>query len=476
MGRHHRRAFLALGLAGALLAGCSSSTSNNPDGGADTATLAVLHASPDAPAVDIYARGISTPLFANVSYGGSKAPLSVPAGTPVTIDVRPAGAAPTTTPVYTAGPLTFMAGQAYTAIAAGLLASTDPASSFRILPLEDGFTMPAAGKVRVRIVHAGADAPTVGLDVNNDGTIEVPSLARFADTGAAGVELPAATALQVGIVAGSPAAKVTAFTIPALPAGTEVYVVATGLLSKLPRESEGFALLAEGAGLIQQNPTLYALHAGADAPAVDVYAGSAKLTSLSFGQLSAPIQVPPSSTGYTLTFFPAGTSPTGTPAATATTPAVAAGQRYLAIATGLLSGAGSTAFQLQAVQEGFTIDATQANLRVIHSSPDAPEVDVGTVTSGTFTAIASLSGLSFPQSSPQAGQQVPAASLTVGVAAHGSPTPVAKFSVTTSNNERAFVVAAGLLNPTGTEKSFRLLAVDTSTNPSAWAAASVPPN
>ena len=39
------------------------------------------------------------------------------------------------------------------------------------------------GQTRVRIVNAGTDAPTVDVDLGNDGSVEVASLARFQDSG-----------------------------------------------------------------------------------------------------------------------------------------------------------------------------------------------------------------------------------------------------------------------------------------------------
>jgi hypothetical protein len=67
---------------------------------------------------------------------------------------------------------------------------------------------------------------------------------------------------------------------------------------------------------------------------------------------------------------------------------------------------------------------------------------------------------------------LPAKSCTLGVAAAGSKSAVASFDVTTAARERAFVVAAGVLEA-GRGPGFRLLAVDTTTTP--WSAAAVLP-
>ena len=57
--------------------------------------LRVIHASPDAPALDVYLAGQSTPVAQNLGYGQATARLTVPTGT-VRIELRPAGAATAT--------------------------------------------------------------------------------------------------------------------------------------------------------------------------------------------------------------------------------------------------------------------------------------------------------------------------------------------------------------------------------------------
>jgi hypothetical protein len=467
-------ATLALAVTVAFAAGCDdddNGTNPIPEG----AGIRVIHASPDAPAVDVYAAGSSTALFTNVAYGEVTSYKEVVADT-VKIELRPAGAAPSTPPVYTTGALAIAEDAKITAIAAGLIGSTDPDDSFRILPLVEGFADPGTS-ARVRIVHAGADAPAVALDVANDGTPEVTDFARFEETGPAGVELPAGTPIAIGVWAGAPLARVTAFTTPALPAGGELFVIATGLLSRLPRETAGFSLLAVGpsgaVGFIKQDPVLYALHASPDAPAVDIgLSGTSTnlVADLAFGELSAPVQVQPGT--YSLDFRPAGST---TVAATATTPALAAGERYLAVATGFLApDTGEEAFQLVPIADEFDLELVTPVLRVAHESPDAPAVDVGTVVGNVFTAIAPFSNLSFPGTSVATGTAVGAAALTLGIAPTGTTTPVATFNVTTASGMRAIALAAGALTPGVGDQTFRLLIVQTAAWP--WTVATVNPN
>lgn len=432
--------------------------------------LRVIHASPDAPAVDVYAEGVSSPLITGLAYGATSDYLDLDPGT-YNIQLRAAGADPASAPAFETGDVDLPEGARITALAAGLLTSMDSSDKFRVIPLVEDFTAPGAGNAAVRIVHAGSDAPAVALDVGNDGNPEVTNFARFDETGAAGVALPANTALQIAIWAGNPLQRVTVFTTPELPEGAELFVVATGLLGKLPRETDGFNLLAVAptgsVGFIKQNPVVFALHGSPDAPNVDIYAGNTILAgNLGFGELSGAIQVPPAS--YTLDFRAAGSSQT---AATVTTPTLAAGERYLAIASGFLSG--TPDFRLIPAGESFAAAGADARVRVIHASPDAPAVDVGTVSGGAVTPVGDFTNLAFEQGSPVAGTSLPVGNLPIGVAATGTTSPVAEFTVPTSAGLQAFAVAAGALDPLKGE-TFRLVVVVTNSFP--WSALEIQPN
>jgi len=233
------------------LAACGDDDSTDDGDTAGSAELRVVHASPGAPAVDIFPVGGDEALLTNLSYTETSDYLTLPAGT-YQVEVRVSG---TDTVVFTTGDLPLADGDRVTAIAAGVADAALPADQqFRVLPLFENFDAPAAGNAIVRIVHASADAPTVDLDVGDDGSAEVPGLARFADTGEAGVELPAGTQFQVGVLADG--ARVTAFTAE-LPDGAEVFLIATGLLAEPAAAEFGFGILAVGpagtVGLIRQN-------------------------------------------------------------------------------------------------------------------------------------------------------------------------------------------------------------------------------
>ena len=140
-------------LASVALAGCDDDEPNAP---AATAQLRVVHASPDAPNVDVLVDGAVA--LSNVPYKASSSYLAVPSGSR-NLRVRATG---TTTVVINANaPIT--AGEAYTVLATGSLAGIQP------LVLEDDLTLPAAGNIRLRLVHAAPAAGNVDIYVTAPG-------------------------------------------------------------------------------------------------------------------------------------------------------------------------------------------------------------------------------------------------------------------------------------------------------------------
>ncbi|MBX3192207.1 MAG: DUF4397 domain-containing protein [Labilithrix sp.] len=434
------------------------------------AIVRVIHGSPNAPSVDVYAKGSERPLVTGLMYGQTSAWLEIDPGA-YEVELRAAPSKPTDPIAYKTGVLNIAAGVKISAVAAGLLGSQDLDDAFRVVPVVESFGKAETGTARVRVLHAGSDAPSVDLDVGNDdpASPEVKGLARFADTGADGVGLPANTALAIGIAVGGQ--RVTAFTTPKLAEGADVIVIATGLLGKLPRMNDGFSLLAVGPsgslGFIKQDPVVYALHGSPNTPAVDAFVGNTEIVSnISFGQLSAPIQVQPGD--YTLDFYAASAGsarPAGSPAASAPTGNLAAGERYLAIATGFLHDLNaSQSFRLAGYREGFALDSGKPQLRAIHSSPDAPKVDIGLATGNKIDPVL-FSGLSFGEASTDEGLGAFAGNLLVGVTPAAQNTSiVARVTVPAQNSQRAFVIAAGALNP-ARGQAFRFFTVDTTPTP-----------
>ena len=138
------------------------------------AHVRVLHASPDAPAVDVYVN--DTRVLTNVPFKVISNYLPLPAGTHQ-VKVTPTGDAAT---AVIDAPVTVEVGKKYT------VAAINPVASIEPLVLTDNVTA-TSGTAKVRIVHLSPDAGNV--DVAPDGgDALIEDLAYKADTGY--VDLP----------------------------------------------------------------------------------------------------------------------------------------------------------------------------------------------------------------------------------------------------------------------------------------------
>ncbi|TQQ81329.1 DUF4397 domain-containing protein [Halonotius terrestris] len=129
----------------------------------ETAGLRVAHASPDAPAVDVYVDGAKA--VADLEFGSVTDYLEVPTGDRE-IAVNVAG---TETTVF--GPVTVtLAAEDYSAVALGEVTSDD--TTFTVSLLQDTNGANLDDEARIRAVHASPDAPAVDVTVN-DGALTV---------------------------------------------------------------------------------------------------------------------------------------------------------------------------------------------------------------------------------------------------------------------------------------------------------------
>jgi hypothetical protein len=116
----------------------------------------VVHASPDAPAVDVLVDG--TKVLENLPFREYSEYLALPAGSHE-IRVNVTG---TTTTVLQATP-DVAAGRDYTAVAIGFAGGKSPALD--LLLLADDNTLPANGNIKLRVVHGAPSAPAVDVYV-----------------------------------------------------------------------------------------------------------------------------------------------------------------------------------------------------------------------------------------------------------------------------------------------------------------------
>jgi hypothetical protein len=211
---------------GALIAFTAAALfSGSADAQTGNARVRVLHASPDAPAVDVYVDGAEA--VNNLAFPNITEYVSLPAGNHA-VKVFPASANGTGTPVIDVPALTLAAGKDYTVAAVNTLSAIEP------LVLEDNNAAPAAGKAHIRVVHASPDAPNVDIFAQGAGVV-VPNLpfkqasaylpldaasynleVRAAGSSSAVLSLPNTaleagkvyTAFAVGLAAGDPALSV----------------------------------------------------------------------------------------------------------------------------------------------------------------------------------------------------------------------------------------------------------------------------
>ena len=130
-----------------------------------TGRLRVVHASPDAPAVDVCADGAAA--FQGATFPGATNYATLPVGTSA-MRVAVAGSGCGSGGVISAD-LPLARGQDLTVVALNFLSQIEP------LVLVDDNTRPGSGTARVRVVHASPNAPTVDVTLA-DGTTLVNNL------------------------------------------------------------------------------------------------------------------------------------------------------------------------------------------------------------------------------------------------------------------------------------------------------------
>jgi hypothetical protein len=206
-----------------LIAACGGGDNNIEQ----TAQLRVLHASPDAPNVDVYID--SKQVLSNVPYPTVSSYLSLSPGTHQ-IKVNAAG---TTTTVINVSP-TLEVGGAYTAIAANFVANIEA------LLATDDTTAPPSGYVGLRVIHASPDAGPVDIIANGQLVLSNVPFGTISNY----LTVPAGTyAIQVN-VAGTTTTAIAANV--KLTGGTNYSVVAIGAIRTAATNPLALKLLTDG--------------------------------------------------------------------------------------------------------------------------------------------------------------------------------------------------------------------------------------
>lgn len=341
--------------------------------------LRVIHASPDAPAVNVNGNGLL--LATGLDYAQGTRLFDIPAGT-ATLRVDAQLPGNTTSTVIGPAALTLTANTDYTALAVGRTASIEP------LVISQPSTAVPTGQIRLRVVHAAPAAPSVDVYLTAPG-------ADLALSSPAGTLAFKQALGPVEVVAGSYQVRITAAgnrsavvfdsgTLP-LAAGSNLLVAA---LENTDTGTSPVKLLVHDgtSGSIVRNAgtpaALRVVHASPNAPAVDVVAnnnfGAPLVSNLAFPQATGFLNVPPAT--YNVKVTATGTT---TAVINADLPLQAA-VKYTVLAVNRLA----SIEPLIATDDARRI-ITASKVRIIHASPTAAAVDIYVTAPGA--SIASIS-------------------------------------------------------------------------------------
>jgi hypothetical protein len=240
--------------------------------GADTARVRLLHASPDAPAVDVTLASSGDAVFDGVSYSES-ATIEVPTGD-YTLEVR-SDTENNDGDVVAAYDLSLAGDTVYTAYAAGYLSPIDEASDtqFDLFVSNDsagGVVNPEPTPARVRVAHLSPNAPDVDVSVDGSTVLEGVSFGTVGNY----LEVPAGER-QVEITpADDPDTAVFSGSVSVI-AGADYTIAATGEVGDGADQAfEPLVLRDDNDQPADDTARIRLLHASPDAPAVDVTLGS----------------------------------------------------------------------------------------------------------------------------------------------------------------------------------------------------------
>jgi hypothetical protein len=250
---------------------------DNADPGGDTARVRVVHASPDAPAVDVTVAASGDALFDGVAFGESGY-AEVPAGD-YTLEIR-GDTESNDGDVVAAYDVSLAGGGVYTAFAAGYLSPDDDPgdAAFDLLLSEDvagsGSDTAGEGTGRVRIAHLSPNAPNVDVLLDGSAVLEDVAFGAVSDY----LEAPAGERSVEITAAGDPSASVFSGPVT-VEGGTDHTVAAVGEVGDMADQAfEPLVLEDDNAAVEDGMARLRVLHASPDAPAVDVTAASGEVT------------------------------------------------------------------------------------------------------------------------------------------------------------------------------------------------------
>ncbi|MGE0626070.1 MAG: DUF4397 domain-containing protein [Pseudomonadales bacterium] len=390
----------ALALA-ALLAGCDSDNDND-NGGIATApppprgTVEVIHASADAPAVNVLFDGVER--ISDLDYKAVDTLSLVTGDIAVRVNgILPDGSEVTVIPAAGTDPEITLAEDARVSVIA-----LDAVANIAPLVLTDDTPTVAADTVRLRVVHAAPEVPAAGntavevwltepgADLNNPPAGTINAVFSFGEVLAGGaIEVPEGDYRIRATLPGQP--NVVAFDsgTVTLAGGSNLVVLAvpnTNAASASPIS----LLAATGAAPLQiqdqsTQSNVRVVHASSDAPPVDVLVNGANSgITVAFASSAGPVPLDAGTTnlGIGVSPFLAG----DTPVFAADVDLIQGGAKTV-LAVGTVAADPANPIEPLVLDDETRSVATEARVRIVHASVVAQTVDIYVLPEGTLTAV-----------------------------------------------------------------------------------------
>ena len=256
----------------------------------DEVDIIAFHGSPDAPAVDVRARGVGT-LFPDLQFAEASGYASVPADRYI-LDISAAGTQPIVASFE--ADLSGIEGQSATVIASGYLGQDPGFGLFAVLADGTVIPLPAIQAARLQIIH-NSPSPTVDIWINDQLT-PITELAFRQATPY--IELPAGVVLNVGVApspSSSPGDIIATFPVE-LVNGETYIAMAYGVVGDMNTPFD--IAIYDQARESSDSPTdvdLLVFHGSPNAPTVDVTVGSSQVPvvdNLEYGTFDGYLTVP----------------------------------------------------------------------------------------------------------------------------------------------------------------------------------------
>lgn len=403
----------------------------------DNAMVRVFHASPDAPAVNLWVDG--SVAIENLDYAQSTGYLTVPEGEhEIAVEgIIPGGNAVVIGPAD----IDFMGNTDYDVIAVGAVANIEP------LIISDTGSLSDNTMVRVRVAHLAAAAPEVKVFVTapDDELSGATPLGMFEFKETLGPVEVAAGNYRIRVTLMNDTVVYDSGTV-ALAAGKDLLI---GAIANVGTGDSPVSLaVLDGDDVMIVNDAsagadLRVVHASANAPDVDITANDGAtpaIADLAFPNATAYLNLPAAT--YTFKVTPAGATE---PVVIDADVPLASGMAYTLLAVGALVN-----IEPLLLTDNNRSVATEAKVRLVHASTLAGNVDIYVVAEGTAIANANPAFTNIPFKAETGYVSLAAGEYDVVITPTGTKTEAIKATLTFANGEIYTAIArdgAGLTTP-----------------------------